>query len=149
MFFQFRLTNCADLRSYRTQADSKSKKGRRVNSFLGSLDRLCLVTKIWPFFSHYLTLCFFTSFFENMGRIYLEHFGGAKLFVCGQCDTFLTNRGELISSRFTGATGRAYLFGKVVNLNYRLVFWWNLLKNNVLFHVEIEGWSGAWKCGNF
>jgi len=31
---------------------------------------------------------------------------------------FLTNRGELISSRFTGATGRAYLFGKVVNLNY-------------------------------
>jgi len=53
-----------------------------------------------------------------MGRIYLEHFGGAKLFVCGQCDTFLTNRGELISSRFTGATGRAYLFGKVVNLNY-------------------------------
>jgi len=53
-----------------------------------------------------------------MGRIYLEHFGGAKLFVCAQCDTFLTNRGELISSRFTGATGRAYLFGKVVNLNY-------------------------------
>jgi len=60
----------------------------------------------------------FHEFFENMGRIYLEHFGGAKLFVCGQCDTFLTNRGELISSRFTGATGRAYLFGKVVNLNY-------------------------------
>jgi hypothetical protein len=143
LFSQSRLTNFADLRSYRTQADSKSKKGRRVNSFLGSLDRLCLVTKIWPFFSHYLTPCLFTSFFENMGRIYLEHFGGAKLFVCGQCDTFLTNRGELISSRFTGATGRAYLFGKVVNLNYRLVFWWNLLKNNVLFHVEIEGWSGA------
>jgi hypothetical protein len=85
----------------------------------------------------------FDEFFENMGRIYLEHFGGAKLFVCGQCDTFLTNRGELISSRFTGATGRAYLFGKVVNLNYRLVFWRNLLKNSVLFHIEIEGWSGA------
>merc|ERR1711953_1051078 len=53
-----------------------------------------------------------------MGRVYLEHFGGEKLFSCAQCDTFLTNRGELISTRFTGATGRAYLFNKVVNLNY-------------------------------
>jgi hypothetical protein len=75
----------------------------------------------------------FDEFFENMGRIYLEHFGGAKLFVCGQCDTFLTNRGELISSRFTGATGRAYLFGKVVNLNYRLVFSETFLKKMCYF----------------
>jgi len=66
-----------------------------------------------------LTFCSKRYFAHKvMGRIYLEHFGGSKLFVCGQCDTFLTNRGELISSRFTGATGRAYLFGKVVNLNY-------------------------------
>ena len=57
-----------------------------------------------------------------MGRVYLEHFGGSKLFSCAQCDTFLTNKGELISTRFTGATGRAYLFNKVVNLNYRYVF---------------------------
>ena len=54
-----------------------------------------------------------------MGRVYLEHFGGTKLFSCAHCDTFLTNEGELISKRFTGATGRAYLFNKVVNLNYR------------------------------
>merc|ERR1711953_1510218 len=54
----------------------------------------------------------------KMGRVYLEHFGGSKLFLCAQCDTFLTNRAELISTRFTGATGRAFLFGKVVNLNY-------------------------------
>ena len=54
-----------------------------------------------------------------MGRVYLEHFGGEKLFSCAQCDTFLTNRKQLISTRFTGATGRAYLFNKVVNLNYR------------------------------
>ena len=56
-----------------------------------------------------------------MGRVYLEHFGGSKLFLCAQCDTFLTNRAELISTRFTGATGRAFLFNKVVNLNYRYV----------------------------
>ena len=56
-----------------------------------------------------------------MGRIYLEHIGGKRLFSCAQCDTFLTNRNELISTRFTGATGRAFLFNKVVNLRYRLV----------------------------
>ena len=54
----------------------------------------------------------------EMGRIYLEHLGGSRLFSCAQCDTFLTNRGELISTRFTGATGRAFLFNKVVNLIY-------------------------------
>ena len=56
---------------------------------------------------------------KKMGRVYLEHFGGSKLFSCAQCDTFLTNRAELISTRFTGATGRAFLFNRVVNLNYR------------------------------
>ena len=55
----------------------------------------------------------------TMGRIYLEHIGGRRLFTCAQCDTFLTNRNELISTRFTGATGRAFLFNKVVNLHYR------------------------------
>ena len=54
-----------------------------------------------------------------MGRIYLEHLGGRRLFSGGRCDTFLTNRDELISTRFTGATGRAFLFNKVVNLEYR------------------------------
>ncbi|QQP48800.1 Protein yippee-like [Caligus rogercresseyi] len=54
-----------------------------------------------------------------MGRIFLEHLGGSRLFSCGHCDTFLTNKSELISTRFTGATGRAFLFKKVVNLSYR------------------------------
>ena len=58
-------------------------------------------------------------FSRKMGRVYLEHFGGAKLYSCAQCDTFLTNKAELISTRFTGATGRAFLFNRVVNLNYR------------------------------
>lgn len=54
----------------------------------------------------------------NMGRIFLDHIGGSRLFSCASCDTILTNRSELISTRFTGATGRAFLFNKVVNLNY-------------------------------
>uniref|UniRef100_A0A914XEG4 Yippee domain-containing protein n=1 Tax=Plectus sambesii TaxID=2011161 RepID=A0A914XEG4_9BILA len=53
-----------------------------------------------------------------MGRLFLEHLGGTRLFSCANCDTFLTNRGELVSTRFTGATGRAFLFDKVVNLEY-------------------------------
>ncbi|XP_075155118.1 yippee zinc finger protein [Haematobia irritans] len=53
-----------------------------------------------------------------MGRVFLEHLGGIRLFNCGQCQTNLTNRNQLISTRFTGATGRAYLFKRVVNLTY-------------------------------
>lgn len=53
-----------------------------------------------------------------MGRIYLEHMGGRRTFTCSQCHTFLTNRNELISRRFTGANGRGFLFNKVVNLRY-------------------------------
>jgi len=53
-----------------------------------------------------------------MGRIFLEHFGGERLFLCATCDIFLTNRDELISTRFTGATGRAFLFNRVANLVY-------------------------------
>ncbi|XP_023566858.1 protein yippee-like 5 isoform X1 [Octodon degus] len=54
----------------------------------------------------------------KMGRIFLDHIGGTRLFSCANCDTILTNRSELISTRFTGATGRAFLFNKVVNLQY-------------------------------
>lgn len=54
----------------------------------------------------------------KMGRIFLEHIGGTRLFSCATCYTVLTNRTELISTRFTGATGRAFLFKRVVNLTY-------------------------------
>ena len=50
---------------------------------------------------------------DKMGRIFLDHIGGTRLFSCANCDTILTNRAELISTRFTGATGRAFLFNKV------------------------------------
>ncbi|EHB17394.1 Protein yippee-like 5 [Heterocephalus glaber] len=53
-----------------------------------------------------------------MGRIFLDHIGGTRLFSYANCDTILTNRSELISTRFTGTTGRAFLFNKVVNLQY-------------------------------
>lgn len=40
-----------------------------------------------------------------MGRVFLDHINGIKLFSCASCDTNLTNKSELISTRFTGATG--------------------------------------------
>lgn len=58
---------------------------------------------------------------SEMGRIFLKHIGGQRLYVCAGCETPLTNRSQLLSTRFTGATGRAFLFNIVVNLTYRYV----------------------------
>lgn len=52
-----------------------------------------------------------------MGRLFIEHLGGERVFVC-QCQTPLTNRDELLSTRFTGSTGRAFLFHRVVNVTF-------------------------------
>lgn len=41
-----------------------------------------------------------------MGKIFLDHIGGTKLYGCLSCETNLTNKSELISTRFTGATGK-------------------------------------------
>ncbi|XP_049299255.1 protein yippee-like [Anopheles funestus] len=53
-----------------------------------------------------------------MGKIFLEHINGEKLFNCAVCNTNLSAWQELISTRFHGATGPAYLFRRVVNLTY-------------------------------
>jgi len=58
----------------------------------------------------------FNTLNRIMGRVFLCHLGGTRIFVCANCETPLTNRMELISTRFTGATGRAFLFNRVVNL---------------------------------
>lgn len=55
---------------------------------------------------------------QQMGRIFIEHLGGEKVIQCHYCETPLSHRGELVSTRFTGATGRAFLFNRVVNVIY-------------------------------
>ena len=40
------------------------------------------------------------------------------MFACGKCSAPLTNHKELLSTTFTGETGRAFLFDGVVNLCY-------------------------------
>merc|ERR1712079_951321 len=57
-------------------------------------------------------------FRKNMGRIYLEHLGGSKLFVCTECDTFISNSNECFSKNARGPKGSSYCFKKVVNVTY-------------------------------
>ncbi|VDK69266.1 unnamed protein product [Litomosoides sigmodontis] len=54
----------------------------------------------------------------GMGRYFLEHLGGRRIFSCDGCKAFLTNEDELISKHFTGSTGPAFLFDRVVNIEY-------------------------------
>ena len=35
----------------------------------------------------------------KMGRVFLEHIGGIRIFSCNNCETALTNRAQLISTR--------------------------------------------------
>lgn len=51
-----------------------------------------------------------------MGRPFLEHLGGKKYYTCRRCNTYLSNKKEILSSTFRGATGQAYLFRTVVNI---------------------------------
>ncbi|KAL3314959.1 Protein yippee-like 5 [Cichlidogyrus casuarinus] len=53
-----------------------------------------------------------------MGRLFIEHLGGTRIIHCQVCETPLTNRNEILSTRFTGATGRAFLFNRVVNITF-------------------------------
>uniref|UniRef100_A0A0X3PQK0 Protein yippee-like n=1 Tax=Schistocephalus solidus TaxID=70667 RepID=A0A0X3PQK0_SCHSO len=52
-----------------------------------------------------------------MGRIFFEHLGGRRIIQC-RCGAPLTNRDEILSTRFTGSTGRAFLFNHVVNIMF-------------------------------
>lgn len=79
----------------------------------------------WPLLDH-LSICLETKEklkifpgeeklkFLIMGRVFLDHIGGIKLYSCGECNTNLTNKSELISTRFTGATGTLSIY--VINL---------------------------------
>ncbi|CAL8101060.1 unnamed protein product [Calicophoron daubneyi] len=53
-----------------------------------------------------------------MGRIFIEHLGGERVFHCRSCGTPLSNDKEIISTRFNGSSGRAYLFNHVVNISF-------------------------------
>ncbi|CBY16297.1 unnamed protein product [Oikopleura dioica] len=51
-----------------------------------------------------------------MGVTFLHHPNGNHIYSCKECDAPLTNKDEIFSKRFTGSTGRAFLFNRVVNV---------------------------------
>ena len=53
-----------------------------------------------------------------MGRLFLHYPSGTRIFCCAKCNTPLTNRENLRSTRFTGSTGRAFLFDSCVNVKF-------------------------------
>ena len=56
-----------------------------------------------------------------MGRIFLEHMGGARVVLCNKCGTPLTNRESRESDNYQGSSGKAYLFTRAINLRYSVV----------------------------
>ena len=57
-----------------------------------------------------------------MGKMFLTTVDGEFIYGCIQCNTHITNYQNLISKAFTGTTGQAYLFNKVININKGLPF---------------------------
>ena len=53
---------------------------------------------------------------NKMGKLFLEHPGGRRLYACASCATVLTNKRSLVSTSFHGMSGTAYLFSTVVNV---------------------------------
>ena len=45
-----------------------------------------------------------------MGRIFIQHMGGTRLFSCASCETVLTNRDELISTRYIHASDQTNIY---------------------------------------
>ncbi|GBN29488.1 Protein yippee [Araneus ventricosus] len=53
-----------------------------------------------------------------MGVKCRENLGGKIIYRCDTCNTYLTHRGYLVSTRFASANGPFWLFKKVVNIHY-------------------------------
>lgn len=70
---------------------------------------------------------------NKMGRLFFDHINGLKLYSCAACDTNLTNKNELISTRFTGATGELNIVTSL-KWKYKIVF---VCKMSLSAKVEI------------
>ncbi|KAI9293028.1 yippee-like protein [Neoconidiobolus thromboides FSU 785] len=53
-----------------------------------------------------------------MGQIYRQYLSGSKVFACSGCNTHLTTVDLIVSKAFQGQHGQAYLFKKVVNVDF-------------------------------
>uniref|UniRef100_A0A7R9U7K2 Protein yippee-like n=1 Tax=Pinguiococcus pyrenoidosus TaxID=172671 RepID=A0A7R9U7K2_9STRA len=51
-----------------------------------------------------------------MGRIFRRYLEGPKIYCCSTCGTHLSTNDQIISRRFRGRGGQAYLFNRAVNV---------------------------------
>jgi Yippee zinc-binding/DNA-binding /Mis18, centromere assembly len=52
-----------------------------------------------------------------MGKLLLNYLNSKDCYCCAKCNAHLSNSNNLLSKAFTGQTGQAFLFVKVVNLS--------------------------------
>ena len=53
-----------------------------------------------------------------MGRIHFRHPNGKSNYICKNCKLPLADKKWLLSTKFTGSSGRAVLIEKAVNIRY-------------------------------
>jgi len=86
------------------------------------------VCTIWFRTRRKLLASTFSDYIDKNNRPHiLGYLGASRLFPCASGDRILTNRRELIITRFTGAPVRTFLFIRWVNLN-----WFNAFHTAVL-----------------
>lgn len=51
-----------------------------------------------------------------MGKQFVEYLDTARIYACNKCKRHLTHSQDLVSKNFWGATGKAFLFNKVLNV---------------------------------
>ncbi|VDO53441.1 unnamed protein product [Haemonchus placei] len=85
-----------------------------------------------------------------MPRMFFEHWGGRRTFSCEDCGTYLSNRQEVVSTRFSGNTGRAFLFRRVANTRQGSPVIRKLTTGNHLVRSEtcfvfavVQNWDGC------
>jgi hypothetical protein len=51
-----------------------------------------------------------------MGRQFIEYLDVDRVYACRKCKLHLTSSAELMSKNFWGATGKAFLFNRIINM---------------------------------
>ncbi|VDM57618.1 unnamed protein product [Angiostrongylus costaricensis] len=82
----------------------------------------------------------------RMPRIFLEHWGGRRTFSCEKCGTYLSNRQEVVSTRFSGRTGKAFLFRRVANVRQGIPVLRKLTTGNHLVSFFFTSYFSLQRC---
>ncbi|CAL1270184.1 unnamed protein product [Larinioides sclopetarius] len=77
-----------------------------------------------------------------MGFIFRQHLEGKTIYRCNTCNTYLTHRGCLVSTRFTSVNGPFWLFKEVVNIYYDTAISRNMITGrHIVRYIYCKGCS--------